>query len=170
MLAWPCQSDLPRLVIARFKAQFIRFAAILPCFRHCLHRLRINVWQVAALGAAKQTCFLIPSPPPLPQPTLKAPGARQIEKLTGWTPAELVQNPDLFDGAILTADRACVAAARHAGGSAARIWDSFMVCAETMLASMNYMDDVKAIGAGESYEVLHYAVHGQGKAGSGLGQ
>ena len=97
-------------------------------------------------------------------------GAHQIEKLTGWTPAEHVQNPDLFDGAILTADRACVAAARHAGGSAARIWDSFMVCAETMLASMNHMYDVKEIGAGESYEMLHYAAHGQAKAGSGLGQ
>ena len=101
---------------------------------------------------------------------LKAPGAHQIEKLTGWTPAEHLQNPDLFDGPILTADRACVAIARHAGGSAARIWDSFMVCAETILASMNHMDDVKVIGAGESYEMLHYAAHGQAKAGSGLGQ
>ncbi|MCP9909022.1 hypothetical protein KBZ15_03700 [Cyanobium sp. BA20m-p-22] len=101
---------------------------------------------------------------------LKAPGARQIEKLTGWTPAEHVQNPDLFDGAILAADRACVATARHAGGSAARIWNSLMVCAETMLASMSHMDDVKVIVAGESYEMLHYAAHGQGKAGSGLVQ
>ena len=82
---------------------------------------------------------------------------------------------------------------------AARIWDSLKVCAETMLASMSHMDGVEAIarmggssikiqfgwsavirlgllrdccriGAGESYEMLHYAAHGQGKAGSGLGQ
>lgn len=43
--------------------------------------------------------------------------SHQIEKLTGWSPADHLQNSDLFDGAILNADRAVVAAARHAGGS-----------------------------------------------------
>ncbi|MFT7658726.1 MAG: PAS domain S-box-containing protein, partial [Cyanobium sp.] len=43
--------------------------------------------------------------------------SHQIEELTGWSPAEHLQNSDLFDGAILAADRAVVAAARHAGGS-----------------------------------------------------
>ena len=41
----------------------------------------------------------------------------QVENLTGWSPAEHLQNPDLLDGAILAADRDVVTAARHAGGA-----------------------------------------------------
>lgn len=43
--------------------------------------------------------------------------SRQVEMLTGWTPAELVQNSDLFDAAILAEDRPAVAAARQASES-----------------------------------------------------
>jgi two-component system, chemotaxis family, CheB/CheR fusion protein len=43
--------------------------------------------------------------------------SRRIEKLTGWSPSQLVENPELFDTAIHPADRPGVAAARHAKGS-----------------------------------------------------
>jgi len=43
--------------------------------------------------------------------------SQQIENITGWTPSMLVQNPELFESAIVAADREMVSAARDTNTS-----------------------------------------------------